>query len=127
MGKGTTYIKLGQISGGDKDLEEAITHAYYHLLRSERGYRFAEAGKLVGGHPDAVDYWENESVGHFVAYVEQLAFFPWFEDYLRFRQEMRIERRAKAMWRDKTDKRKSFREVEERKRRRQRKSQAKWN
>lgn len=127
MAKGTRYVKLWQIDNGDPDLHEAIVHAYYHLLQSERGYRFAEAGKLIGGYDETVENWENESVGHFIAYLEQLAMIPWIEDYLRFRQEMRIERRAKAMWRDKGDNRKSFKEVEARKRRRDRRNSAKWN
>lgn len=120
--------KLYRVVKPGEDLHKAIVHAYYHLLRSERGVRAAEGLREMYGDNEFVHFWENQAIDHYFAFLEQIHLIPDWQEYLDMRLATHADRRAEKMYRDVGDQsRKSYPEAEKAASRARRKLRSKYN
>ena len=120
-------IKLWNITGGDENLHSALVHAYYHLLRWERGMRFTKGGEMIYGRNEYSEYWENYALQNLVAYNAQLDEIQHWEEYLTTRALQNLERRMEKMFRTPDEDRPSYPKAEAAAKRAKRKMRARYN
>lgn len=110
------------------DLHNAIVHAYYHLLRAERGVRAAEGLREMYGDNQFTSYWENVAVDNMLAFYAQMQLIPEWQEYIDMRLATHADRRMRKMYRDVDDHgRKSYPEAEKAASRARRKLRSKYN
>ena len=120
-------IKLWNITGGDQNLHDALVHAYYHLLRWERGRRMSVEGEKMYGANEFSVWWDNYAEEHFDAFLIAMIPIELYADYLGYRADFHLERRIEKMFRTPEENRPSYPKAEAAAKRARRKLNARYN
>ena len=121
------FLKLHDIFLLTNEEKKMVVHAYYHMLRWERGTRFAKGGVMLYGENEFSKYWEQYAMENLIAYNMQLDEIPHWQDYLTERAMLNIERRMEKMFRTVDEDRPSTRKAEQAAKRARRKLNARYN